>query len=81
MTIYAFVAIYIYTLTLPLLLVCTHAYDESEALRFVAMSGLTYCDSQQIKEKDSFHGDAVPELEIGSVWTNSSLLFYTGYDR
>jgi hypothetical protein len=72
----------VYILVFALLIVSIYSYDESEALRNVAISGLTYCSSDKIENKDSFHADAIPEVQIGEVWTNSSsLLFYTAYDR
>jgi len=56
------------------------AYDESMALRYVGVAGATYCDEASINQKTSFHFDDLAEVEIGSVWSNSSLLFYTAYD-
>ena len=74
--------VYIVFSLLSLHIVSIYSYDESEALRNVAISGLSYCSSDKIENKDSFHADAIPEVQIGEVWTDSSsLLFYTAYDR
>ena len=57
-------------------------YDEDAALRYVAVSGLTYCSVEKIEAKDSFHADAIPEVEIEEVNGNlTNLLYYTAYDR
>ena len=54
-------------------------YAETEEIRNVQIAGLSYCSVDQIESLDNDHDRSIDNFEMGQVWSNSSLQFYTGY--
>ena len=56
------------------------SYDEAESLRNAYMSGIAYCSADRIVSGDNLFFEALSGVDIGNVWTNSSLQYYTAFD-
>jgi len=68
------------TLFAALLPLAVSSYVETEAIRNVHIAGLSYCSVEQIQSLDNNHYRSIDNFQVGQVWSNSSLQFYTGYD-